>query len=84
MSELSYKELQEKGVFDVPYRAFEFMQQQQNNYNELENLYIQQGLNIHKLQQKIDDVLNILSKGCLKDDKFTMESALEDIEEILG
>ena len=29
MSELSYKELQEQGVFDVPYRAFEFMQSQQ-------------------------------------------------------
>ena len=26
MSELSYKELQEQGIFDVPYRAFEFMQ----------------------------------------------------------
>ena len=30
MSELNYKELQEQGVFDVPYRAFEFMQEQQN------------------------------------------------------
>ena len=29
MSESSYKELQEQGVFDVPYRAFEFMQSQQ-------------------------------------------------------
>ena len=29
MTELNYKELQEKGVFDVPYRAFEFMQSQQ-------------------------------------------------------
>ena len=29
MSELIYKELQEQGVFDVPYRAFEFMQSQQ-------------------------------------------------------
>ena len=29
LSELSYKELQEQGVFDVPYRAFEFMQSQQ-------------------------------------------------------
>ena len=29
MSELSYKELQEQGVFDVPYRAFEYMQSQQ-------------------------------------------------------
>ena len=36
MSELSYKELQEKGVFDVPYRAFEFMQEQQKEINELD------------------------------------------------
>ena len=35
MSELSYKELQEQGVFDVPYRAFEFMQKQQKEINEL-------------------------------------------------
>ena len=35
MSELNYKELQEKGIFDVPYRAFEFMQEQQKEINEL-------------------------------------------------
>ena len=35
MSELSYKELQEQGVFDVPYRAFEFMQEQQKEINKL-------------------------------------------------
>lgn len=33
MSELNYKELQEQGVFDVPYRAFEFMQEQQRKIN---------------------------------------------------
>ena len=36
MSELSYKELQEQGVFDVPYRAFEFMQEQQAKIDELQ------------------------------------------------
>ena len=35
MSGLSYKELQEKGVFDVPYRAFEFMQSQQAEIDQL-------------------------------------------------
>ena len=35
MSELNYKELQEKGIFDVPYRAFEFMQEQHKEINEL-------------------------------------------------
>ena len=36
MSELSYKELQEQGVFDVPYRAFEYMQSQQAKIDELQ------------------------------------------------
>lgn len=35
MGELNYKELQEKGVFDVPYRAFQFMQEQQAIINVL-------------------------------------------------
>ena len=39
MSELSYKELQEQGVFDVPYRAFEYMQYQQTKIDELEKKY---------------------------------------------
>ena len=36
MSELSYKELQEQGVFDVPYRAFKYMQSQQAKTDELQ------------------------------------------------
>ena len=36
MSELSYKELQEQGVFDVPYRAFKYMQSQQAKIEELQ------------------------------------------------
>ena len=36
MSELSYKELQEQGVFDVPYRAFKYMQAQQAKIDELQ------------------------------------------------
>ena len=35
MSEINYKELQEQGVFDAPYRAFEFMQKQQKEINRL-------------------------------------------------
>ena len=35
MSELSYKELQEQGVFDAPYRAFEYMQSQQAKIDAL-------------------------------------------------
>ena len=37
MSELSYKELQEQGVFDAPYRAFEFMQEQQNKIDAIKS-----------------------------------------------
>ena len=36
MSELSYKELQKQGVFDIPYRAFEYMQSQQAKIDELQ------------------------------------------------
>ena len=48
MSELSYKELQEQGVFDVPYRAFKYMQAQQAKIDEL--------------QARVDDALNTLCK----------------------
>ena len=37
MSELNYKELQEQGVFDAPYRAFEFMQEQQNKIDAIKS-----------------------------------------------
>ena len=36
MSELSYKELHDQCVFDVLYRAFEFMQSQQAKIDELQ------------------------------------------------
>ena len=39
MSELSYKKLQEQGVFDVPYRAFEYMQSQQDKIDDLQAKY---------------------------------------------
>lgn len=39
MSELIYKELQEQGVFDVPYRAFEYMQSQQAKIDALKKKY---------------------------------------------
>ena len=51
MSELSYKELQEQGVFDVPYRAFEFMQSQQGEVDKLQT-------EIDELQARIDDASN--------------------------
>ena len=36
MSELNYKELQEKGVFNAPYKAFQFLQHQQSKIDELQ------------------------------------------------
>ena len=42
MSELSYKELQEKGVFDVPYKAFQYMQEQQKVIDELTQALIKE------------------------------------------
>lgn len=69
MSELNYKELQEKGVFDVPHKAFLFMQEQQAKINEL--------------QKKINNVNEVLSKANIKDDRFSLEFALNEIEELL-
>ena len=50
MSELSYKELQEQGVFDVPYRAFKYMQSQQAKIDEL--------------QGRIDKALHAADESC--------------------
>ena len=50
MSELNYKELQEQGVFDVPYRAFEFMQSQQGEVYQLQT-------EIDDLQARVDKAL---------------------------
>lgn len=69
MSELNYKELQEKCVFDVPHKAFLFMQEQQAKINEL--------------QKKINNVNEVLSKANIKDDRFSLEFALNEIEELL-
>ena len=69
MSGLNYKELQEKCVFDVPHKAFLFMQEQQAKINEL--------------QKKINNVNEVLSKANIKDDRFSLEFALNEIEELL-
>ena len=62
MSELSYKELQEKGIFDVPYRAFEYMQSQQAEIDEL-NKVIDEALRYvvdHGGYDDLTHVINIL------------------------
>ena len=62
MSELNYKELQEQGVFDVPYRAFEFMQEQQAKIdaaNEILKNIVVYEQDIHAINQinKLKDLL---------------------------
>ena len=67
MSELNYKELQEKGVFDVPYKAFQFMQHQQSKIDELtkqrDSFIKAYEIEIDKsveLQKRIDEALEDL------------------------
>ena len=76
MSELSYKELQEQGVFDVPYRAFEFMQSQQAKIDAITkqrdsfikahhiamNDVCEHKAKIDELQSRVDEALDMLCK----------------------
>jgi len=58
MIELSYKELQEQSVFDVPYRAFEYMQSQQAKIDELSRK-VESNLEINKnLQTMVDELID--------------------------
>ena len=60
MSELSYKELQEQGVFDVPYRAFKYMQSQQDKIDEVNEKHSEEKRILHNViemnQAKIDEL----------------------------
>ena len=67
MSELNYKELQEQGVFDIPYKAFEYMQKQHKRIKELELINFDSELHfdaakehIDLLQKRIDDAVALL------------------------
>ena len=76
MSELSYKELQEQGIFDAPYRAFEFMQSQQAKIYAITkqrdsfikahhiamNDVCEHKAKIDELQSRVDEALNMLCK----------------------
>ena len=73
MSELNYKELQEQGVFDVPYRAFEYMDNQHKRIKELELINFDSELHfdaakehIDLLQKRIDDALEKCKTGIRK------------------
>ena len=73
MSELNYKELQEQGVFDIPYKAFEYMQKQHKRIKELELINFGSELHfdtakehIDLLQKRIDDALEKCCTGVRK------------------
>ena len=73
MSELNYKELQEQGVFDIPYKAFEYMDNQHKRIKELEMINFDSELHfdaakehIGSLQKRIDEALKKCSTGIRK------------------
>ncbi len=73
MSELNYKELQEQGVFDIPYKAFEYMDNQHKRIKELEMINFDNELHfdaakehIDLLQKRIDDALEKCKTGIRK------------------
>ena len=77
MSELNYKELQEQGVFDIPYKAFEYMDNQHKRIKELELINFDSELHfdevkehIDLLQKRIDEIDNHVGVNydCERDD----------------
>ena len=53
MSELNYKELQEQGVFDIPYKAFEYMDNQHKRIKELELINFDSELHFDAAKKEI-------------------------------
>ena len=53
MSELNYKELQEQGVFDRPYKAFEYMDNQHKRIKELELINFDSELHFDAAKEEI-------------------------------
>ena len=70
MSELSYKELQEQGVFDLPYRAFKYMQSQQAKIDELQ-------AKVDGARSHVDHIYNVLG------DDPDLAKLLDEMVEIL-
>lgn len=77
MSRLSYKELQEKGVFDVPYKAFQYMQDQQKVIDELTQALIKEQEEVLKYKPIY---LNLIAENVvLTDEVKELKQALEHI-----
>ena len=68
MSELSYKGLQEQGVFDVPYKAFKFMENQQKEIDEL--------------RKRIDDCIKAMDESICDIDCGTIYGILTGEQEL--
>lgn len=60
MSELNYKELQEQGVFDIPYKAFEYMDNQHKRIKELELINFDSELHFDAAKEEIVRLKNDL------------------------
>ena len=77
MSELSYKELQEKGVFDVPYKAFQYMQEQQKVIDELTQALIKEQEEVLKYKPIY---LNLIAENVMLEDRVKkLTLALDNI-----
>ena len=86
MSELSYKELQEQGVFDVPYRAFEFMQEQQKKIENMHKLGFQEGFNSRQseIKRAVLSLRNEFNLWADDNEQFhAIEAQIEQLEELL-
>ena len=95
MSELSYKELQEQGVFDVPYRAFEYIQSQQakidcmqvrlNGANERAlSILNHKNVMVDKMQAEIDELQGRIDEALKSADiNFWNSSTVKDMVDIL-
>lgn len=85
MSELNYKELQERGIFDVPYRAFKYMQSQQDKIDLLEKELTETQAFLNKQnhikQAKIDELQKKLD-CCQEENKAHLEKIDEAWNEL--
>ena len=77
MSELSFKELQEKGVFNSTSHAFDYMQHQQSKIDELQNRVDDSNKVLESMRKEIEH-------GHLSDDESkTLSSYANDLEQAL-
>lgn len=81
MSELNYKELQEKGIFDVPFKAFQFMQEQQSEIDQLKAEKAGLEKRMHKAISKWVAITSIVTtqRNGLPDEFYQKLDQLHDV-----